>query len=122
MEAVAAVSILGALAQDTRLAIFRLLVVHGREGLTVGKIGDSVGVPATTLSFHLKELTRANLIVARQEGRFISYVANFEEMDDLLSFLTENCCSAPGCVKEPKAIDLPRKAPEKKAFFAAAKV
>lgn len=114
MEAAAAVSILSALAQETRLAIFRLLVVHGRAGLAVGKIGESVGVPATTLSFHLKELARANLIIARQEGRFIFYVANFDEMDDLLSFLTENCCSAPECATESKAAG-------KKAFFAATK-
>ncbi|GAB3257389.1 ArsR/SmtB family transcription factor [Chitinimonas naiadis] len=94
MENKAAVTLLAALAQETRLAIFRLLVVQGPQGMTVGKIGDALDIPAATLSFHLKELTRANLIDARQEGRFIHYSANYETMGGLLSFMTENCCTA----------------------------
>ncbi|PHV10071.1 ArsR/SmtB family transcription factor [Chitinimonas sp. BJB300] len=94
MENKAAVTLLAALAQETRLAIFRLLVVQGVQGMTVGKIGDKLDIPPATLSFHLKELTRANLIDARQEGRFIHYSANYETMGGLLSFMTENCCSA----------------------------
>lgn len=120
MEAPVAVSILSALAQETRLAIFRLLVIHGRTGMAVGKIGESVGVPSTTLSFHLKELARANLIVPRQEGRFIFYTANFEEMDDLLAFLTESCCSAAECFAEPKPKSLLQPS-GKNAFFTASK-
>ncbi|QNM96900.1 ArsR/SmtB family transcription factor [Chitinimonas koreensis] len=94
MENKAAVTLLAALAQETRLAIFRLLIVQGPQGMTVGRIGETLEVPPATLSFHLKELARANLIVARQEGRFIHYSANFDTMNALLGFMTENCCTA----------------------------
>lgn len=107
MDPKAAVTILAALAQDTRLAIFRLLVTHGQSGLSVGQIGEALEVPGATLSFHLKELTRARLIEPRQEGRFIFYVANFTEMEALLGFLTENCCTAPGCSAPPQGVTEP---------------
>ena len=96
MESKAALSALAALAQETRLAIFRLLVSVGPTGLAVGEIGHELGTAPATLSFHLKELARADLIAPRQDGRFIFYAANFERMNDLLGFLTENCCARDG--------------------------
>ena len=87
-----AVKALAALAQDTRLAIYRLLVQQGRGGLPAGTVAERLDVPAATLSFHLKELYYAGLISSRQEGRFIYYTANFERMAGLMTFLTQNCC------------------------------
>lgn len=92
MKIKGAIQALSALAQESRLAIFRLLVEHGPAGLTVSKIGARLGIPPATLSFHLKELSHADLVTARQEGRFIFYSANFKTMTGLLSFLSENCC------------------------------
>ena len=92
MDNEAAVTALAALAQGTRLAVFRLLVEAGPEGLPVGTIGDKLSVPGSTLSFHLKELGHAGLVVARQHGRSIIYTADFECMAALMSFLTQNCC------------------------------
>jgi DNA-binding transcriptional ArsR family regulator len=92
-----AVAALAALAQETRLAVYRLLVEAGPTGLSVGEIGASVKAAPATLSFHLKELAHARLISARQEGRFIFYAANYEAMNALLGFLTENCCARDGC-------------------------
>ena len=93
METKAAVEALAALAQETRLSIFRVLVVAGPEGLAAGRIGEALEVPAATLSFHLKELSRAGLVASRQEGRFIYYSADFGHMAALMSFLTQNCCN-----------------------------
>ncbi len=92
MELARAVTALGALAQETRLSIFRLLVQAGPEGLAAGRIGETLDVPPATLSFHLKELAHAGLASSRQEGRFIYYSADFEHMAALMSFLTQNCC------------------------------
>ncbi|QDQ26090.1 helix-turn-helix transcriptional regulator [Chitinimonas arctica] len=100
MENKAVVTLLAALAQESRLAIFRLLIVQGPQGMTVGKIGEALDIPPATLSFHLKELTRASLIDARQEGRFIHYSANYQTMGSLLSFMTENCCTAAGAASD----------------------
>ncbi|KIA79380.1 ArsR family transcriptional regulator [Chromobacterium piscinae] len=97
METKTAVTLLAALAQDTRLAIYRLLVQQGPEGLPVGQIGERLAVANATLSFHLKELSHAGLVQARQEGRFIYYSANYEQMNALLGFLTENCCRGEAC-------------------------
>lgn len=96
MQASQTVKMLSALAQETRLAIFRLLVEQGPEGLPVGAIGESLGIPNATLSFHLKELTYAGLITSRQSGRFVYYAPVIEAMNDLVGFLTENCCAASG--------------------------
>jgi ArsR family transcriptional regulator len=92
METKTAVSALAALAQETRLSIFRLLVEAGPEGLAAGAIGDKLSVPPATLSFHLKELSHAGLVTSRQLGRFIYYAVDFERMAALMSFLTQNCC------------------------------
>lgn len=92
MEIKSAVTALAALAQDTRLSVFRLLVQAGPEGLAAGELGEELDVPAATLSFHLKELSRASLVSSRQQGRFIYYAANFGHMAALMSFLTQNCC------------------------------
>ena len=83
---------LAALAQESRLAIYRLLVQRGPEGMSAGTIADRLEVSAATLSFHLKELAHAQLIIPRQEGRFIYYSANYDSMNGLIAFLTENCC------------------------------
>ena len=92
MENKQTVSILSAMAQETRLDIFRLLVRAGKEGLAAGAIGQTLGIPAATLSFHLKELKHAGTVLCRREGRSLIYKANFETMNALLAFLTENCC------------------------------
>jgi ArsR family transcriptional regulator len=92
MEIKAAVTALGALAQETRLSIYRLLVEAGRDGESVGHIGETLKVPGATLSFHLKELARAGLVTMRQERQFIYYAVDFERMAELMTFLTQNCC------------------------------
>src|SRR6185312_16042689 len=81
------------LASEARLAVFRLLVKRGPEGYTPSELSDRLGVPAPTLSFHLKELAHAELVVSRREGRNLYYSPNFERMRALIVFLTENCCS-----------------------------
>src|SRR5260370_18392087 len=94
MESRAAIASLAALAQDARLAIFRLLVQKGPAGLCVGDIAAKFDMAPATLSFHLKELAHAGLLVPRQEGRFIYHPPDFEDMNALVSYLTENCCAA----------------------------
>src|SRR6478609_7961548 len=96
MDAKAAVVSLAALAQESRLTIFRLLVEAGPTGLAVGEIGASLHVAPATLSFHLKELFHAGLVNPRQEGRFVYYSANYDRMNGLLGYLTENCCASDG--------------------------
>jgi DNA-binding transcriptional ArsR family regulator len=97
MENKDAVVALAALAQESRLATFRLLVQTGPSGLAASKIAEALGMPPSSLSFHLKELSNANLIVSRQEGRFVIYAAQFDAMNALLGFLTENCCGGNPC-------------------------
>lgn len=97
MESKAAVNALAALAQESRLAIFRLLVQAGPEGLAAGKIGEALGIPPSSLSFHMKELVHAHLVTSRQESRYVIYSAHFEAMNELLAFLTENCCGGQPC-------------------------
>ncbi|MDE2047866.1 MAG: helix-turn-helix transcriptional regulator [Betaproteobacteria bacterium] len=96
METTQAVAALAALAQETRLDVYRLLVQAGESGLSVGEIGEAVGVAPATLSFHLKELVHAGLIAPRQVGRYIFYSARYAQMTALLGFLTENCCADDG--------------------------
>ncbi len=88
-----AIAALSALASEARLAVFRLLVKRGPEGYTPSQLSDRLDVPAPTLSFHLKELAYAGLIVSRREGRNLYYSPNLERMNALVGFLTENCCS-----------------------------
>lgn len=91
-----AVIALAAMAQETRLAVFRLLVQQGSTGMSAGEIAERVGIAPAALSFHLKELSHARLVTSRQEGRYVFYAADFAAMNRLLAFLTENCCSADG--------------------------
>jgi ArsR family transcriptional regulator len=93
METSQVINALGALAQDTRLKIFRLLVQRGPEGLTAGVIAECLGVPSATLSFHLQQLMHAGLIQQRRASRSLIYSAHFNTMHALLSYLTENCCA-----------------------------
>ena len=92
MELRIAIRALTALAQETRLTVFRALVEAGREGLSAGRIAEIVGCPAATLSFHLKELAHAALLDSRQEGRYVIYSVRFATMRELMEYLTENCC------------------------------
>src|SRR5215212_2940116 len=107
METSNAVRFLSALAQETRLSIFRLLIETGPTGLAAGEIAAAVGVSPTNLSFHLKELAHADLVRSRQDGRYVFYSANFANMNELLAFLTENCCARDGC--GPCAPEKPKK-------------
>ena len=88
---------LGALAHESRLAIFRLLVVAGPDGMAAGEIAQQLGLSPSSLSFHLKDLSHAELVTPRQDGRFIIYSANFDAMTGLITFLTENCCAGTPC-------------------------
>jgi ArsR family transcriptional regulator len=97
-----AVTALAALAQESRLATYRLLVQAGPEGLAASRIADALNIPPSSLSFHLKELTHAKLVVPRQEGRFVIYAAQFDTMNALLGFLTENCCGGTPCITSCK--------------------
>ena len=111
MEKTDVIAALAALAQDTRLDVFRLLVQAGPGGLPAGRIGERLNLASATLSFHLKELQRAALIEVRRDGRFLYYRPNLESMNELIGFLTENCCSladrgcAPQC--QPAATEAP---------------
>jgi len=92
---------LGALAHPLRLKVFRALVVTGSAGLTPGIIQEALEVPATTLSFHLKELSNAGLVTVERASRSLIYRAAYEHMNGLLGFLTENCCQGAACAVEP---------------------
>lgn len=83
---------LAALAQERRLEVFRLLVEAGPEGLPAGRIGESLGLPSATLSFHLSQLRQAGLVTFRRRGRSLIYAVEFAAMNDLIGYLTENCC------------------------------
>lgn len=92
MKPAQVVKALSALAQSTRLAIYRLLVQRGPDGMAAGQVSEKLKVSPATLSFHFKTLSHAGLIESRQDGRFIYYAANFAVMNDMLAYLTENCC------------------------------
>jgi DNA-binding transcriptional ArsR family regulator len=93
MDTKSAVILLSSIAQEARLDVFRLLVQAGPEGLAAGVIGEKLKIPPSTLSFHLKELSISGLIKSRQVSRFIYYSANYDVMNGLLTYLTENCCA-----------------------------
>jgi len=107
MEMIDAVEALSALAQETRLQVYRLLVAAGPEGLAAGRIGEKLELPPATLSFHLARLARAGLARSRQAGRFVIYSADFQNMNALVGYLTENCCGG-----QPEACGLPACAPD----------
>jgi ArsR family transcriptional regulator, arsenate/arsenite/antimonite-responsive transcriptional repressor len=92
MEKPQAIAALAALAQDTRLDVFRMLVQAGVDGIPAGQIGDRLCLPSATLSFHLNQLRHAGLITFRREGRSLIYLAEYPAMNSLLCYLTENCC------------------------------
>jgi ArsR family transcriptional regulator, arsenate/arsenite/antimonite-responsive transcriptional repressor len=92
MKRTSVVAALGALAQETRLEVFRLLVQKGLEGLPAGEIGERLGLPSPTLSFHLNQLKFAGMVSSRRASRSIIYCANFKAMQELIDYLTENCC------------------------------
>jgi DNA-binding transcriptional ArsR family regulator len=92
MESGEVVKALAALAQPTRLALYRLLVSCGPAGMTAGEIAETLGASPAAMSFHFRTLSHAGLIDSRQEGRFVYYAANFAVMNDMLGYLTENCC------------------------------
>ena len=98
METKTLVRAFGALAQETRVGIYRLLVAAGPEGLAAGAIAGKLDLPPATLSFHLKELSLAALVRSRQEGRYVIYAANFDTMIALVTFLTDNCCGGGACI------------------------
>jgi DNA-binding transcriptional ArsR family regulator len=97
MDANEVVTALAALAQPLRLQIFRALVVAGPEGLTPGTMAEGLAVPGATLSFHLKELSRAGLVTQERASRNLIYRAAFDRMNDLLGYLTQNCCQGAAC-------------------------
>lgn len=107
MEQQAVISSLAALAQPVRLQVFRALVVRGRAGLTPGAMSEGLGIPANTLSFHLKELTHAGLVTQERSSRNIIYRAAFDQMNGLVSYLTKNCCRGTTCTAQP--VDAPCK-------------
>jgi len=92
MKPAEVVKALSALAQPTRLALYRLLVARGPDGMAAGQVSEKLKVSPATLSFHFRTLSHAGLIESRQEGRFIYYAANYMVMNDMLAYLTENCC------------------------------
>jgi ArsR family transcriptional regulator, arsenate/arsenite/antimonite-responsive transcriptional repressor len=106
MEATVALDRLAALAQETRLALFRRLVQQGPEGLPAGEIGAALAVPAPTLSFHLAQLERAGLVLSRREGRSIRYATNYGAMEELLAYLYDNCCQGGACCPPGNSIPL----------------
>lgn len=115
MESNTAVSHLAALAQESRLGVFRLLVQAGAEGLSAGDLAARLELPAPTLSFHLSQLKSAGLVQCRRESRSLIYTANYAAMNDLLGYLTENCCGgqseqcAPASACAPAAEPVSRK-------------
>lgn len=116
MESMAAVTALAGLAQPSRLAVFRLLVEQGPTGLAAGEIARRLSIPATTLSFHLNQLSAAGLATSRREGRSIRYTADFTTMNDLIAYLTDNCCggdlSACAPSTDATATRAPRESPK----------
>ncbi len=114
MEIKNVIAALAALAQESRLNIFRLLVQMGPSGLPVNQIAEKLGLANATLSFHLKELTQAGLTIATPNGRSIIYAANFVAMQELIDDLTENCCAGSACItgKSSKAVCRPRSLPK----------
>jgi ArsR family transcriptional regulator len=104
MEDKYVIKALAALAQPNRLQIFRTLVVKGSDGLTPARIAESLGMPANTLSFHLKELMHADLISQERSGRNLIYRAQYDRMNAVLAYLSQNCCQGEACEVKPEVI------------------
>jgi len=104
MEEKYVIKALAALAQHNRLQIFRALVVKGSEGLTPALLAESLGLPANTLSFHLKELMYADLISQERSGRNLIYRAQYDRMNAVLAYLSQNCCQGEPCEVSPEDI------------------
>lgn len=111
METMKAVAALAALAQENRLEIFRLLVQAGPEGMAAGQVAEKLGLAPNTLTFHFDRLRFAGLVSARRDGRSMIYAARFEAMNDLVSFLTENCCQGAQDSCAPVAVCRPKRVP-----------
>ncbi len=105
MDATQTVKALSALAHKTRLSVFRMLVQAGKQGMTPSAIAQKLEMPLPPLSFHLKELSHSGLIVARPEGRNIYYSADFSSMNELITYLTENCCGGEACEVDSAAVN-----------------
>jgi ArsR family transcriptional regulator len=101
MDSAAAITALGALAQEHRLALFRLLVVAGEEGMAAGALAEALAVPNSSLSFHLAQLSRAGLVRQERRHRSLIYRADFAAMNALVGYLMENCCAGAGCAARP---------------------
>ena len=117
METTDVLAALAALAQASRLAVFRLLVQHAPDGLSAGVIAEKLEITPATLSFHLKELHRAGLVAQRQDGRFLWYSANVDAMNALIAYLTANCCALGSCTPvacTPPAVAVPMPTPPKR--------
>jgi len=104
-----AIAALGSLAQDHRLAIFRRLVQAGPEGMAAGAIAEALGVPNSSLSFHLAHLHRAGLIRQQRQSRSLIYSADYDSMNGLIGFLTENCCAGSACAPKSATSEKQRK-------------
>ncbi|MCW1402737.1 metalloregulator ArsR/SmtB family transcription factor [Novosphingobium sp. MW5] len=104
MKADTVIRALGALAQEHRLAVFRLLVQAGPEGLPAGALAEKVGVPASSMSFHLAQLAHAGLVSQRRQSRSIIYAADYAAMNGLMAYLTENCCAGANCAPDATCI------------------
>lgn len=111
MEMKEAVKALAAIGHESRLTIYRLLVQAGPPGLAAGEIAQKAGIAPSSLSFHLKEMVHAGLLMSRQEGRFVIYAAQFETMAALLSYLTDNCCDGEPCLPMSQSACLPSASP-----------
>jgi DNA-binding transcriptional ArsR family regulator len=110
MDTKQAIPALAALAQETRLAIFRLLVARGPEGLAAGDIAEKLGLPPSSLSFHLAQLSHAGMILQQRQSRSLIYSVDFTAMNALMGFLTENCCGSgtPVCAPVCKPVASPK--------------
>jgi ArsR family transcriptional regulator, arsenate/arsenite/antimonite-responsive transcriptional repressor len=112
VESAEVVEAMGALAQESRLTVFRLLVRQGPQGMPAGEIAEKVGIPAPTLSFHLSQLSQAGLVASRRHGRSIYYAADYRRMQELMEFLMANCCEGTtGCRPQPTTVKVRRRRP-----------
>jgi ArsR family transcriptional regulator, arsenate/arsenite/antimonite-responsive transcriptional repressor len=112
MESTQIIDALSALAHDTRLKVYRLLVEAGPEGMPAGAIGEELDLPGATLSFHLAHLARTGLVQSKQEGRFVIYSTDYQNMNELVSYLTENCCGGRSCAPASKTLAMKGKSHE----------